>query len=60
MSDRSIASIARSLAAALLAEKPIAAKTKRNTHVEEDARVAALEEELCEEYRAEIVETLRV
>jgi hypothetical protein len=66
MSDQSIAAIARSLAAALLAEgrartlmAEVEALKKRGA---DDAapEVAALEHELCAEYRAEIVETLKV
>ena len=59
MSDRSIASIARALAAALLAERE---KREKRDHeaIEEQQRVAALEAELCAEYRTEVVETLRL
>jgi hypothetical protein len=55
MSDRTIASIARDLAAALLA-----AAEKHNAHDEPQKQISALEKELVEAYRAEIVETLRV
>jgi hypothetical protein len=56
MSDQSIASIARSLAAALLA----ACRHPRSADCQEPNRVAALETELCAEYRAEMIEALKV
>jgi hypothetical protein len=55
MSDHAIARIARNLAAALLA-----AAEKHNAHDEPQKQISALEKQLVEEYRAEIVETLRV
>lgn len=61
MSDRSIADIARDLAAALIAEpseKPLTeveALRKRN-----DEKRAKLEAELCDAYRNELIETLTV
>lgn len=65
MSDQSIAAIARSLAAALLAEgksaKLIAEATAlRNQDANERKQVAALEGELCAAYRNELIETLTV
>jgi hypothetical protein len=56
MSDHSIAAIARALASALLA----AAFTKETEREQEKQRVDALERELCDEYRAEVIETLKV
>ena len=55
MSDKSIASIARVLAAALLA-----AAEKHNAHEEPQQNISALEKELIETYREEIIETVRV
>jgi RNA processing factor Prp31 len=55
MSDQSIASIARSLAAAIL----VAAR-RDNAHDEQQKKISKLEKELVEAYRAEMVETLRV
>jgi hypothetical protein len=55
MSDQSIASIARSLAAAILA-----AKRQDNAHDEPQQKISKLEKALVEAYRAEIIETVRV
>lgn len=55
MSDHNLASIARDLAAALLA-----AAQKHNAHDEPQKQISALEKELIEAYRAEAVETLRM
>jgi hypothetical protein len=63
MSDQSIAAIARSLAAALLAEgraRALMAEVEALKKRSADDEVAMLEHELCAEYRNEIVETLRV
>jgi hypothetical protein len=57
MSDQSIASIARSLAAALLAE---AAKRDAAAEEEEKRRVAALEAALCAEYRDEVFAQIKL
>ncbi|MCA1419452.1 hypothetical protein [Bradyrhizobium sp. BRP23] len=63
MSDKSIASIGRALAAALLAEAQAArmlaevAKLKRPA---EQGDIGSLATELMDEYRAEIIETLKV
>jgi hypothetical protein len=56
MSDQSIADIARSLAAALLAE---AAQRDAAAENEEKRRIAALEAALCAEYRDEVFESVR-
>jgi hypothetical protein len=50
-----IASIARSLAAALMA-----AAEQHNAHDEPQEKISKLEKELIEAYRAELIETLRV
>jgi hypothetical protein len=55
MSDRTIASIARDLALALLK-----AAQRDNAHDEPQREISKLEKELIEAYRAEAVETLRV
>jgi hypothetical protein len=63
MSDQSIATIARDLAAALLAagvgtSKPVPSEAGRRRSAETE--ITALQAELCAEYRAEIVETVRI
>jgi len=63
MSDQSIAAIARSLAAALLADARSAklmAEVVALRSLEEKKRVAALEGELCNAYRDELIESVRV
>jgi hypothetical protein len=55
MSNQSIASVARKLAAALLA-----ATWKDNANDEPQKEISALERELIEEFQAEIVEVLRM
>jgi hypothetical protein len=55
MSDRTIANIARDLAAAL-----DAAARKHNAHDEPQKTISELEKQLIEAYRAEAVETLRM
>ena len=55
MSDRTIASIARDLADALLK-----AAEKNNAHDEPQKTISTLEKALIEAYRAEAVETLRM
>lgn len=57
VSDQTIASVARPLAAALLAAL---AKRATDRAKAEEKRVAALQRELCAAYREEMIETLRV
>ncbi|MCA1452875.1 hypothetical protein I6F35_06520 [Bradyrhizobium sp. BRP22] len=54
MSDQSIASIARTLAALLTAA------AQRQTENDERKRIDELNAKLCAEYRAELLEALRV
>ncbi|MET3996040.1 hypothetical protein ABID65_007712 [Bradyrhizobium sp. S3.9.2] len=55
MSDQSIATIARSLAAALLPTWE-----RRNAEMAEKKKIEALQAELCAEYHAETIEALKV
>jgi hypothetical protein len=55
MSDKTIANIARDLAAAI-----IAAAEKHNAHDEPQREISALEKKLIDAYRDEAVETIRV
>jgi hypothetical protein len=60
MSDQSIASIARSLAAALISVcRPPSRKTEQQCIIE-TGKIVDLEMELCAEYRAEIIAVLKV
>jgi hypothetical protein len=62
MSDQSLAAIARSLAAALIAEPDpkLLAEVEAMRRRREQKQVTALEAELCSAYRDEIIETLKV
>jgi hypothetical protein len=62
MSDQSIAAIARSLAAALLApedQPELMAEIEALKKRAEEKRIAALQKELCAEYHNEIRVTLK-
>ncbi|UPT99246.1 hypothetical protein J4G48_0014855 [Bradyrhizobium barranii subsp. apii] len=62
MSDKSIAAIGRALAAALLAEAhsaPMLAEVAKLKKAGEMDEIGALAVELIDEYRAEILDTLR-
>jgi hypothetical protein len=61
MSDHSIATIARSLAAALLdrPEEQRLAEIEAQRKLREEKYIAALQAELCNEYRNELIQTLR-
>ncbi|MGY3130078.1 hypothetical protein ACVWZM_000760 [Bradyrhizobium sp. USDA 4501] len=63
MSDKSIAAIGRALAAALLAEAhaaPMLAEVAKLKRRDEPGEIASLAVELMDEYRTEILETLKV
>jgi hypothetical protein len=62
MSDHSIATIARCLAAALISDPDVlqVAEVEAMRKRREQKQIAKLEDELCAEYRDEIIETLKV